>query len=67
MLYALEIPLHPGMQIAEQRLLPAVRSAKNAVVVASGVSCRDQIGHGARRHALHVIELVAEKLVDRDD
>jgi Fe-S oxidoreductase len=53
-----------SMQIGEQRLLPAVREAKDAIIVASGVSCREQIAHGAGRHALHPIELIAAKLVD---
>jgi Fe-S oxidoreductase len=53
-----------SMQIGEQRLLPAVREAKDAIIVASGVSCREQIAHGAGCHALHPIELIAAKLVD---
>ncbi|MBN1562645.1 MAG: FAD-binding protein [Anaerolineae bacterium] len=53
-----------SMAIGEQRLLPAVREAKDAVIVASGVSCREQIEHGADRRAVHPIELIAAKLKD---
>lgn len=54
-----------SMTIAEQRLFPAVREASEAIVVASGVSCREQIEHGAGRHALHPIEVMASKLKTR--
>lgn len=54
-----------SVKIGEQRLLPAVREAQDAIIVASGVSCREQIEHGAGRRALHPIELIASKL--RDD
>ena len=51
-----------SMKIGEQRLFPAVRAAKDAVVIASGVSCREQIEHGTGRHVLHPVEFVAERL-----
>jgi Fe-S oxidoreductase len=51
-----------SMRIAEQRLLPAVREHPNAIFVASGVSCREQIEHGAGRRALHPVELLAARL-----
>lgn len=51
-----------SMQIGEQRLLPAVRAAPDAIIAASGVSCREQIRHGTGREALHPIELVAMAL-----
>jgi FAD/FMN-containing dehydrogenase/Fe-S oxidoreductase len=51
-----------SVQIGEQRLLPAVRAASDAIIVASGVSCREQIEHGAGRHALHPVEVLAAKL-----
>jgi Fe-S oxidoreductase len=42
-----------SMQMAELTLLPAVRAAPDAVVVADGTSCRHQIWDGTRRRALH--------------
>lgn len=51
-----------SMAIAQRRLLPAVRSLPPEVpVVASGVSCRQQIAHGAGRPALHPAELLAAR------
>ncbi|MBI5961467.1 MAG: oxidoreductase, partial [Chloroflexi bacterium] len=49
-------------QIGEQRLLPAVRQSPDAIIVASGVSCREQIEHGAGRQALHPVEVLASRL-----
>jgi len=51
-----------SMKVGEQRLLPAVRSAPDAIIAASGVSCREQIEHGAGRRALHPVEVLASKL-----
>lgn len=51
-----------SIQIGEQRLLPAVREAPDAMIVASGVSCREQIEHGTGRQALHPVEVVAVML-----
>ncbi|MCB0323305.1 MAG: FAD-binding protein, partial [Bdellovibrionales bacterium] len=43
-----------SIKMAERRLLPAVRSVDEAtVIVAAGVSCRQQIKHGTGRNALH--------------
>jgi Fe-S oxidoreductase len=55
---------HPlSMQMAEQALLPAVRSASNAtLIVADGFSCRHQIRDGAQRDALHVASVLAMAL-----
>lgn len=53
-----------SMKIGEQRLLPAVREAHEAIVVASGVSCREQIEHGTDRQALHPVEVLAMALKD---
>jgi FAD/FMN-containing dehydrogenase/Fe-S oxidoreductase len=48
-------------QVAELRLLPALREEPaDTVVAATGVSCRQQIGHFAARRARHPVELVAE-------
>ncbi|MDZ4400495.1 FAD-binding and (Fe-S)-binding domain-containing protein, partial [Hydrogenophaga sp.] len=52
-----------SMQMAELSLLPAVRAAPDAIVVADGTSCRHQIHDGAQREAVHVSRLLADLLV----
>ena len=47
-----------SMQIGEQRLFPAVRSAPDAAIAATGVSCRQQIAHGTGRRAEHPVTLL---------
>jgi FAD/FMN-containing dehydrogenase/Fe-S oxidoreductase len=49
-----------SIRMAEASLLPAVRRAPGAIVVADGTSCRHQIFAGARREAVH-----AARLLDR--
>jgi FAD/FMN-containing dehydrogenase/Fe-S oxidoreductase len=45
--------------IGEALLLPAVRSApKEAILVADGFSCREQIRQGTKRKALHLAEVL---------
>jgi Fe-S oxidoreductase len=51
-----------SMQMAELSLLPAVRSAPEAIVVADGTSCRHQIHDGAAREAIHAAVLLAAQL-----
>jgi len=52
-----------SMQIGESRLFPALRTAAPGVLVtATGVSCRQQIGHGTGREARHPVELVRAAL-----
>jgi Fe-S oxidoreductase len=52
-----------SMAIGNRRLLPAVRSAPPEVpVVAMGISCRQQIAHGAGRRALHLAELLSDRV-----
>jgi Fe-S oxidoreductase len=46
------------MQIGEMRLFPAVRSAPDASIAATGVSCRQQIAHGTGRKAEHPVVLL---------
>ncbi|MHB1249367.1 MAG: FAD-binding and (Fe-S)-binding domain-containing protein, partial [Polaromonas sp.] len=53
-----------SMQMAELSLLPAVRQQPDAVVVADGTSCRQQIRDGAQREAIHVAMLMARQLQD---
>jgi Fe-S oxidoreductase len=47
-----------SMQMAELSLLPAIRRAPEAIIVADGTSCRQQIADGTRREALHVARLL---------
>lgn len=48
-----------SMQMAERRLLPAVRAAApDTLIVAAGVSCRQQIEHGSGRKALHPAQVL---------
>jgi Fe-S oxidoreductase len=51
-----------SMQMAELSLLPAVRNAPDAIVVADGTSCRHQIHDGAQRQAIHAAVLLARQL-----
>jgi len=48
--------------MAELSLLPAVRGAGDALIVADGTSCRHQIADGAQREALHVARVLAMAL-----
>jgi Fe-S oxidoreductase len=53
-----------SMSIGEDRLFPAVRAAgDDVVVVATGVSCRQQIAHGTDRRAWHPLELLRAAVV----
>jgi len=48
-----------SLQMGERRLLPAVREAEDdTVIVAAGVSCRQQIKHGTGKQALHPAEVL---------
>jgi len=51
-----------SMQMAELSLLPAVRAAPDALIVADGASCRHQIADGAAREAQHVVRVLAAHL-----
>jgi Fe-S oxidoreductase len=53
-------------QVGEQRLFPALRGEpQDVVVAATGVSCRQQIGHFAGRAARHPVVLVAQAAAHR--
>jgi FAD/FMN-containing dehydrogenase/Fe-S oxidoreductase len=54
-----------SMQMGEAALLPAIRQSPDAVVVADGTSCRQQIAVGAQRAALHAAQLLASLLPAR--
>jgi FAD/FMN-containing dehydrogenase/Fe-S oxidoreductase len=51
-----------SMKMGELNLLPAVRNAPQAQVVADGTSCRHQIADGAGRTVLHVARLLETAL-----
>jgi hypothetical protein len=49
------------MQIAEQGLVPAIRKApSDALIIADGFSCREQIKHVTGRWAMHPAELLSQ-------
>jgi Fe-S oxidoreductase len=45
-----------SMAIGQRRLFPAVEKQPDAIVVAPGVSCRQQMEHATGRKALHPAE-----------
>jgi Fe-S oxidoreductase len=51
-----------SLKMAELSLLPAVRNAPNALVLADGTSCRHQIADGTGRKPVHVARLLADAL-----
>jgi FAD/FMN-containing dehydrogenase/Fe-S oxidoreductase len=56
-----------SMTVGGDRLFPALAAEpEDTVVAATGVSCRQQILHGAGRTAWHPVELVREALGDHD-
>jgi Fe-S oxidoreductase len=52
-----------SMAMAEAALLPAIRKAPEAIVVADGTSCRHQISDGTQREAIHVARLLERLLL----
>ncbi|TAK42135.1 MAG: FAD-binding oxidoreductase [Betaproteobacteria bacterium] len=52
-----------SMKMAEASLLPAIRNAPaDALIVADGTSCRQQIAHGSARGAEHVARVLERAL-----
>lgn len=52
-----------SIKIAEDRLLPAIRSAApGTIIAAAGTSCREQIEHNAHQVSLHPVEVFAAAL-----
>lgn len=51
-----------SMRIGELVLFPRIRSEKDKTVAASGTSCRHQIKDGAKRKAMHPVEILYEAL-----
>ena len=59
--------LEVSLAMAERRLLPAVRAADEATVIAAaGTSCRHQIAHGCTREALHPAQILRNALAEGD-
>jgi len=54
-----------SLRMGENRLFPALRGeGEDVLVAATGVSCRQQIAHGAGREARHPVQLVRDALED---
>ncbi|MFI7103512.1 FAD-binding and (Fe-S)-binding domain-containing protein [Streptomyces sp. NPDC050161] len=52
-----------SMKVGGDRLFPAIEEADDTtIVVATGVSCRQQIAHGTERDSWHPVQLVREAL-----
>jgi Fe-S oxidoreductase len=52
-----------SLAMGERRLFKAVRDLPpEAIVVAAGASCRQQILHGTARRAMHLVEVLADAL-----
>jgi hypothetical protein len=52
-----------SMAMAELSLLPALRKAEpDAIIVAGGTSCRQQIEDGAGRRAIHVARVLERSI-----
>jgi Fe-S oxidoreductase len=65
--FGLEVEHHAiSLQMAEADLLPALRAAPDAIVVADGTSCRHQIADAGAREALHVARVLADHLACKD-
>ncbi|HEX9905340.1 MAG TPA: FAD-linked oxidase C-terminal domain-containing protein [Propylenella sp.] len=57
-----------SMRMGELALLPAVRNAEpDAIIVADGTSCRQQIEDGGGREALHVARVLEQALPEREE
>jgi len=53
-----------SIKAAERVLLPAVRSAGDALVIADGFSCREQIRQATGHNALHLAEVLRMAIVE---
>ena len=56
-----------SMQIGGLSLFPAIESKPDWEVAVMGVSCRQQVEHGANRRARHFIEVLRDAVVDPTD
>jgi Fe-S oxidoreductase len=55
-----------SMQMAELDLLPALRAAPDAAILANGFSCRHQIREGIDRKPVHIALLLRDALKTKD-
>jgi FAD/FMN-containing dehydrogenase/Fe-S oxidoreductase len=53
-------------QMAELSLLPTIRKSPDSWVVADGTSCRHQIHDGAQRAAVHIAQILAAHLPEKN-
>jgi glycerol-3-phosphate dehydrogenase subunit C len=61
--FGLEAEHYPlAQQMAEQALLPALRAAPNATVIANGFSCREQIRNGSEHNPTHLAVFLRDRL-----
>ena len=51
-----------SVKIANLQLIPAAKAEPDAIIVATGTSCRHQIRDLTGRKALHPLQLLAERL-----
>lgn len=56
-----------SMQMAELDLLPALRAAPEAAILANGFSCRHQIREATTRNASHIALLLRDALIDTEE
>jgi FAD/FMN-containing dehydrogenase/Fe-S oxidoreductase len=56
-----------SMQMAESHLLPAIRKAPDATLVADGVSCRHQIRDATGRQPLHAARLLETLILSHSE
>ena len=56
-----------SMQIGGLSLFPAIEAKPDWEVAVMGVSCRQQVEHGANRRARHFIEVLRDAVVDPTD
>lgn len=55
-----------SQKIGELQLFPAIRENQDAIIIASGFSCRTQIQDGTQRKAFHIAEAIANKILTTD-
>jgi hypothetical protein len=46
------------MKVGETALFPALREAREEIVIADGFSCSEQIAQGTKRRAVHTAEVL---------
>ena len=53
-----------SLKLAETRLFPGVRACSdNTIIIANGISCRQQIKHGTGRMAKHLVTVLADRML----